>query len=110
MRVQKAFDSIMIASRQLRPLPVRTVEPLCSMHVYVYQQYNETKAYMNSHYKSIQYMKNTQNKGKIYGDSKIHGMYLVQLNQYETAPYFNQFSQNLTCDCLLISVFCPKLL
>ena len=24
-----------------------------------------------------------------------------------TAPYFIQFSQNLTCDCLLISVFCP---
>ena len=102
MRVQKAFDSIMIASRQLRPLPVRTVEPLCSMHVYVYQQYNETKAYMNSHYKSIQYMKNIQNKGKIYGDSKIHGMYLVQLNQYETAPNFIQSNQTMTWDCLLI--------
>ena len=32
----------------------------------------------------------------------------VQLNAYETASYFIYFSQNLTCDCLLISVFCPK--
>ena len=32
----------------------------------------------------------------------------LQLNEYETAPYFIQFSQNLTCDCLLISVFSPK--
>ena len=27
---------------------------------------------------------------------------LIQLNQYETAPYFLQLSQNLTSDCLLI--------
>ena len=33
----------------------------------------------------------------------------LQLNEYETAPYFIQFSQNLTCDCLLISVFSPNL-
>ena len=33
---------------------------------------------------------------------------LLQLNEYETAPYFIQFSQNLTCDCLLISVFSPE--
>ena len=33
---------------------------------------------------------------------------LIKLNQYETAPYFIQFSKNLTCNCLLISVFCPK--
>ena len=26
----------------------------------------------------------------------------VQLNKYETAPNFNQISQNLTSDCLLI--------
>ena len=32
----------------------------------------------------------------------------VQLNEYETAPYFIQFSQNLTCDWLLISVFSPE--
>ena len=32
----------------------------------------------------------------------------IQLNEYETTPYFIQFSQNLTCYCLLISVFCPK--
>ena len=33
----------------------------------------------------------------------------LQLNEYETAPYFIQFSQNLTCDCLLISMFSPNL-
>ena len=33
---------------------------------------------------------------------------VLQLNEYETAPYFVQFSQNLTSDCLLISVFYPK--
>ena len=33
---------------------------------------------------------------------------VVQLNEYETAPYLIQFSQNLTCVCLLISVFSPK--
>ena len=32
----------------------------------------------------------------------------IQLNDYETAPYFIQFSQNLTCDCLLISEFSPE--
>ena len=32
----------------------------------------------------------------------------IQLNEYETAPHFIQFSQNLTCDCLLIYVFCPE--
>ena len=31
----------------------------------------------------------------------------VQLNEYETAPNFIQLSQNLTRDCLLISVFLP---
>jgi hypothetical protein len=31
----------------------------------------------------------------------------VQLNEYETAPYFIQLSQNLTWDCLLISVYLP---
>ena len=32
---------------------------------------------------------------------------LIQLNKYETAPNFIQLSQNLTLDCLLISVFFP---
>ena len=32
----------------------------------------------------------------------------LQLNQYETASYFIQFSQNLTCDCLMIFEFCPE--
>ena len=31
----------------------------------------------------------------------------VQLNEYETVPYFIQLSQNLTSDCLLISVYYP---
>ena len=29
----------------------------------------------------------------------------LQLDKYETAPYFIQLTQNLTSDCLLISVF-----
>ena len=37
---------------------------------------------------------------------KIHEL-AVQLNKYETAPNFIQLSQNLTSDCLLISVFLP---
>ena len=32
---------------------------------------------------------------------------LVQLNQYEKAPYFLQLSQNLRWNCLLISAFLP---
>ena len=32
----------------------------------------------------------------------------VQFNEYETIPYFIKFSQNLTSDCLLISVFSPE--
>ena len=31
----------------------------------------------------------------------------LQLNKYETALNFIQLSQNLTLDCLLISVFFP---
>ena len=31
----------------------------------------------------------------------------VQFNEYETIPYFIKFSQNLTFDCLLISVCFP---
>ena len=31
----------------------------------------------------------------------------IQLNEYETAPCFIQLSQNLTSDCLMISVFLP---
>ena len=34
--------------------------------------------------------------------------YLVQLNKYETAPYFFLLNQNLTWDCLLIFVFLPQ--
>ena len=32
---------------------------------------------------------------------------MIQLNDYETVPYFHQLSQNLTSDCLLILVFLP---
>ena len=31
--------------------------------------------------------------------------YFVQLNEYETAPYILQLSQNVTTDCLLILMF-----
>ena len=31
----------------------------------------------------------------------------LQLNEYETVPNFIQLSQNLSSDCLLISVFLP---
>ena len=41
------------------------------------------------------------------GPDKNKNQSVLQLNEYETAPYFIQFSQNLTCDCLLISVFSP---
>ena len=32
----------------------------------------------------------------------------LQLNKYETAPKNFLLNQNLTCDCLLISLFLPK--
>ena len=38
-----------------------------------------------------------------------HSAY-VQLNEYETPPYFIQLSQNLMSDCLLICVFLPVFL
>ena len=43
-------------------------------------------------------------------DGESTAMYCIflQLNEYETAPYFVQFSQNLTCNCLLNFVFFPK--
>ena len=31
--------------------------------------------------------------------------FYIQLNEYETVPYLLQLSQNLTSDCLLVSVF-----
>ena len=33
----------------------------------------------------------------------------LQINEYQTVPYFIPFSKNLTFDCLLISVFSPNL-
>ena len=38
-----------------------------------------------------------------YGVSNLQ----IQLKKYETAPYFFLLNQNLTCHCLLISVFLP---
>ena len=35
-------------------------------------------------------------------------IHYVQLKKYDTAPYFFLLNQNLTCDCLLISVFLPE--
>ena len=34
---------------------------------------------------------------------------VLQLNEYETAPYFLQLSQNMTSDCLFTFVFSPFL-
>ena len=34
---------------------------------------------------------------------------VLQLNEYETAPYLIQFSQNLTCDCLCFAPNLPEL-
>jgi hypothetical protein len=33
---------------------------------------------------------------------------LLQLNKYETAPYFLQLNQNMTSGCLFTFVFSPK--
>ena len=41
---------------------------------------------------------------KLYKDL-LENNYQVQINKYETASNFIQFSQNLTSDCLLISIF-----
>jgi hypothetical protein len=49
-----------------------------------------------------------ENSFDVGRDSGIEEILLTQLNEYETAPYFIQFSQNLTCDCFLISVFSPE--
>jgi hypothetical protein len=38
-------------------------------------------------------------------DSKSH----LQLNEYETDPYFLQLSQHMTSDCLFTFVFFPNL-
>ena len=38
-----------------------------------------------------------------------HRTYVVQLNEYETAPDFLQLSQNMTSDCLFTFVFFPSL-
>ena len=44
---------------------------------------------------------------KIFGfkkmQEKLEKYLCLQLNEYETAPYFIQSSQNLTCDCSLIT-------
>ena len=47
-------------------------------------------------------------KKKRFNDYTTFKPFLVQLNEYETAPYSIQFSQNLTFCCVLISVFSPK--
>ena len=55
------------------------------------------------------------NKVSVYGHfyrknvgTAVLKIVLLQINEYETAPYFIQFSQNLTCDSLLVSVFSPQ--
>ena len=39
----------------------------------------------------------------------VRGDKYIQLNKYETAPNFILLNQNLTWDCLLLSVFLPIL-
>ena len=41
-------------------------------------------------------------------EARLRYIIWIQLNEYETAPYFIQFSRNLTSDCLLISVLYPE--
>ena len=62
---------------------------------------------INGCFYQIRVFKKTEKATKI-SKRKSHFVLTIQLNEYETAPYFIQFSQNLTCDCLFISVFCPK--
>ena len=40
--------------------------------------------------------------------SNFRGYKWVQLNEYETDPYFLQLSQNMTSDCLFTFVFFPE--
>ena len=56
-------------------------------------------------------MKNCKTRNKqaqLISQIEKPGNKTVQLNEYETAPYFIQLSQKLTYDCLLISVFSPE--
>ena len=46
--------------------------------------------------------------GQKQGQNQLLLGKLIQLNEHETASYFIQFGQYLTCDCLLISMFCPE--
>ena len=41
-------------------------------------------------------------------DEKSQSGYELQLNEYETDPYFLQLSQNVTSDCLFTFVFFPR--
>ena len=43
------------------------------------------------------------------GKQCIYRTWLVQLNKYETAPYFLQLSQNMTSDCFFTFVFSPQI-
>ena len=36
---------------------------------------------------------------------RMHPVYAVQLNEYETDPYFLQLSQNMSTNCLFTFVF-----
>jgi hypothetical protein len=40
---------------------------------------------------------------------KNNGRFITTLNEYETAPYFLQLSQNMTSNCLFTFVFFPVL-
>ena len=45
--------------------------------------------------------------GRLMSVWRAYSLHVVQLNKYETAPNLIQLSQNLTSNCLLISVFLP---
>ena len=43
----------------------------------------------------------------IEGNKRIRNAHHVQLNEYDTVLYCLRLSQNVTWDCLLISVYLP---
>ena len=45
--------------------------------------------------------------GRLMSVWRAYSLHVVQLDKYETAPNLIQLSQNLTSNCLLISVFLP---
>ena len=76
-----------------------------SVHFYNRNSMQEFKSNMNCTKYGVKFFCLNLYKQPWNDDSVI----MVQLNKYETAPNSNQISQNLTSDCLLISLFLPVL-